>query len=64
MSRIAEAAADMAKAAPPATVAGMTVAGIHLSDLVLIVTLIYTLMQTVLTVPRLVKMYRDWRNGT
>lgn len=38
-------AAEAAKAAPPVTVAGLTVAGVSLNDLVLIATLIYLALQ-------------------
>lgn len=46
--------ADIAKAAPPLTVSGMTVAGFPLSDWVLLFTAIYTVLQIVLIVRRTV----------
>jgi hypothetical protein len=36
---------EAAKATPPAVVAGMTVAGYTLNDIVLLVTLVYVLLQ-------------------
>lgn len=42
-----------AKAAPPLTVAGLTIAGFPLSDLVLILTGIYTIVQIALGLVRL-----------
>lgn len=48
----AEIASGAAKAAPPVTVSGLTIAGIELSDIVLIATLIYTVIQLVLVMPR------------
>jgi hypothetical protein len=37
--------AEAAKSAPPVTVAGLTVAGVSLNDLVLIATLFYIVLQ-------------------
>lgn len=48
-------AAEAAKAAPPVTVAGLTVAGVSLNDLVLIATLVYIALQASFL------MYRWWR---
>lgn len=42
---LGEAAVEAAKAAPSVSVAGLTLAGVALNDLVLLATLIYTLMQ-------------------
>ncbi|WP_432473741.1 hypothetical protein [Amphritea sp. HPY] len=52
MSNEVEAAAGLAKAAPPLAVTGMTIYGIELSDIVLIVTLVYTVLQVILLIPR------------
>lgn len=41
-----EAVSEAAKALPPVSVAGLTLAGVTLNDLVLLATLIYTLLQT------------------
>lgn len=43
---LGEIAAEAAKAVPPVSVAGLTLAGVTLNDLVLLATLIYTLLQT------------------
>lgn len=51
--------AAAAKAAPPVTVVGMTIAGYSLSDWVLVATLIYTLLQTILLVRRLILQRRS-----
>lgn len=45
--------AAAAKSAPPVTVAGMTLAGYPLSDWLLILTLLYTLMQIVFLARRM-----------
>lgn len=44
---------DLAKAAPPLTITGMTVAGFPISDWVLLLTAIYTLLQIGIVVRRL-----------
>ena len=46
--------ADIAKAAPPLTVTGMTAAGFPMSDWVLLLTAIYTLLQILIVVRRLI----------
>ena len=46
--------ADIAKAAPPLAVTGMTAAGFPMSDWVLLLTAIYTLLQILIVVRRLV----------
>ena len=49
-SAAGSAAMAAAKAAPPVVVSGMGVAGVQLNDIVLLVTLVYTLLQLVLLV--------------
>ena len=46
--------ADLAKAAPPLTITGMTAMGYTVSDWVLLLTAIYTVLQIVLVLRRLV----------
>lgn len=41
-----ELAGEITKAAPPVSVAGLSLAGVGLSDWVLVMTLIYTVLQT------------------
>jgi hypothetical protein len=45
MSYKSDVAAEAAKAAPPITVAGATVAGVQVNDLILWATLIYLVLQ-------------------
>ncbi len=45
MSYKSDVAAEAAKAAPPATVAGATVAGVQVNDLILWATLVYIVLQ-------------------
>lgn len=47
-----EVASGAAKAAPPVAVSGLTIYGVELSDIVLIATLVYTLVQLFLVMPR------------
>lgn len=52
--------ADVAKTAPPITVAGLTVAGLPISDWVLMLTALYTLLQVVFLVLRLIASKRRY----
>jgi hypothetical protein len=45
MSYKSDVAAEVAKAAPPVTVAGATVAGVQVNDLILWATLVYIVLQ-------------------
>lgn len=45
MQHKADIAAEAVKAAPPVTVAGLTVAGVSLNDVVLLATLVYLVLQ-------------------
>lgn len=47
-----EQVADVAKAAPPITVTGMTIIGIPVQDWVLLLTLVYTLLQILIIARR------------
>jgi hypothetical protein len=53
-----EIAAEAVKAAPPITVAGATVAGVPVNELILWATLLYLVLQIVFL------LYRWWRLGT
>lgn len=48
-----EAGMAAAKLAPPVTAAGLTLMGVHLSDWLIIATLIYTLLQIALLLQKL-----------
>lgn len=50
--------ADIAKAAPPITVTGMTLAGYPLSQWVLLLTAIYTVIQIYATVRKLIQSHK------
>lgn len=66
MSAHAESAVSaVAKLAPPLTVGGLTIAGMSLSDFVLVLTGIYAVLQIgCLLYDRLIKPRREKRNGS
>ena len=55
---IAEAGVGTAKVAPPVVVSGMVVAGYPLQDWLIVLTIIYTVIQIVLLMPKLRQMWR------
>ena len=55
---IAHVAQDGVKLAPPVAISGMTLAGYPISDYLVLITLIYTVLQICITVSRF---YREWR---
>ena len=55
---IAEACVVTAKVAPPVVVSGMVVAGYPLQDWLIVLTIIYTVIQIVLLLPKLRQMWR------
>ena len=55
---IAEVGAVTAKVAPPVVVSGIVVAGYPLQDWLIVLTIIYTVIQIVLLMPKLRQMWR------
>ena len=55
---IAEVGAVTAKVTPPVVVSGMVVAGYPLQDWLIVLTIIYTVIQIVLLMPKLRQMWR------
>jgi len=51
------------KISPPLTVSGLAFAGVSLQDWVFIATLVYTIVQTLLLVPKAMKIVQGWRRG-
>lgn len=51
------------KATPPLAVSSVAAAGFTLQDWVLIATLLYTIIQATLLLPKLYRMIRDLLNG-
>jgi antibiotic biosynthesis monooxygenase (ABM) superfamily enzyme len=56
-------ARELVSAAPPVTAVGLHFAGIQLSDWVLLATLIYTVAQLILLLPRIKQTIKGWLNG-
>lgn len=50
-----------AKAAPPVVATGLTVMGVQLQDWLIILTIIYTLMQIFISLPKICDTIRSWR---
>lgn len=58
VQHVAEAGVVTAKVAPPVVVSGMVVAGYPLQDWLIVLTIIYTVIQIVLLLPKLWQMLR------
>jgi hypothetical protein len=58
VQHIAEVGVVTAKVAPPVVVSGMVVAGYPLQDWLIVLTIIYTVIQIVLLMPKLRQMWR------
>jgi hypothetical protein len=50
------------KTSPPIIVTGMTVAGIQLQDWLIMATIIYTVIQIIIALPKLKQSFNEWRN--
>lgn len=53
-------ARDLMPAAPPVSVAGMTMLGYPIADWVLVATLIYTAAQLVVVMPKAIAVVKAW----
>ena len=51
-----------AKATPPVVVSGLTVAGVQLQDWLIMATLLYTVIQIIIALPKLKQSFKEWRN--
>ena len=49
------------KTSPPIIVTGMTVAGIQLQDWLIMVTILYTVIQIIIALPKLKQSFNEWR---
>ena len=56
-----EVAAAAVKASPPLAISGMYLAGYSLQDWLVLATLVYTVLQILLLLPKFHKQYKDWR---
>ena len=50
------------KTSPPVIVTGMTLAGIQLQDWLIMATIIYTVIQIIIALPKLKQSLKEWRN--
>ena len=49
------------KTSPPIIVTGMTVVGIQLQDWLIIATILYTVIQIIIALPKLKQSFNEWR---
>ena len=52
----------VAKAFPPIAVSGLTLAGVQLQDWLIMTTLLYTVIQIIIALPKLKQSFKEWRN--
>jgi hypothetical protein len=50
-----------AKVSPPVIVSGLTVAGVQLQDWLIMATILYTLIQIIILLPKLKQSFSEWR---
>ena len=51
----------VAKTSPPLVVSGLTLAGVQLQDWLIIATLLYTVIQIIIALPKLKQSFKEWR---
>ena len=49
------------KTSPPIIVTGMTVAGVQLQDWLIMATILYTVIQIIIELPKLKQSFNEWR---
>ena len=49
------------KTSPPIIVTGMTLAGIQLQDWLIMATILYTVIQIIIALPKLKQSFNEWR---
>ena len=50
------------KTSPPIIVTGMTLAGIQLQDWLIMATILYTVIQIIIALPKLKQSFNEWRD--
>lgn len=50
------------KTSPPVIVTGMTLMGIQLQDWLIMATILYTIIQIIIALPKLKKSFNEWRD--
>ena len=51
----------VAKTSPPVVVSGLTLAGVQFQDWLIIATLLYTVIQIIIALPKLKQSFKEWR---
>ena len=51
----------VAKVSPPVIVSGLTLGGVQLQDWLIMVTILYTLIQIIIELPKLKQSFKEWR---
>ncbi len=51
----------VAKLSPPVIVSGLTLGGVQLQDWLIMVTILYTLIQIIIALPKLKQSFKEWR---
>ena len=49
------------KTSPPIIVTGVTLAGVQLQDWLIMVTILYTVIQIIIALPKLKQSFKEWR---
>ena len=49
------------KTSPPIIVTGMTVTGVQLQDWLIMATILYTVIQIIIALPKLKQSFKEWR---
>ena len=50
------------KTSPPVIVSGLTLAGVQLQDWLIMATILYTVIQIIIALPKLKQSFKEWRN--
>ena len=50
------------KTSPPIIVTGVTLAGVQLQDWLIMATILYTVIQIIILLPKLKQSFKEWRN--
>ena len=52
----------VAKVSPPVVVSGLTLTGVQLQDWLIMATLLYTVIQIIIALPKLKQSLKEWRD--
>ena len=50
------------KTSPPVVVSGLALAGVQLQDWLIMTTILYTVIQIIIALPKLKQSFKEWRN--